>query len=215
MVFYSQYFFFIVILEFRNYFPINLCILYLVNIEWEFFSCVKLAIIVQLHISNLLNSYQMWRLLSKCVSGVKLKIKECIADLVLALLLIDKSIKQSVWVNGLTLHPAVFQNAATPTNHKWQLWNFSWKFLSMSSQKYSWKWCGWGHFPSSYLSKITQTRGPRTLALCLTAAVRMTGNFLQTCIKKSLLQTKSIEIWVNSHIVPHYACINFRSYSTP
>ncbi len=40
------------------------------------------------------------------------------------------------------------------------------------------------------------------------------GNFLQTCIKNSMLQTKSIEIWVNSHTVPHYACINFRSYST-
>ena len=53
-------FFFIVILEFRNYFSINLYILYLVNIEREFFSCIKLAIIVQLHISNLLNSYQIW-----------------------------------------------------------------------------------------------------------------------------------------------------------
>ncbi len=41
------------------------------------------------------------------------------------------------------------------------------------------------------------------------------GNFLQTCIKNSELQTKSIEIWVNFHTVPHYACINFRSYSTP
>ncbi len=42
------------------------------------------------------------------------------------------------------------------------------------------------------------------------------GNFfLLTCIKNSLLQTKSIEMWVNSHTVPHYACINFRSYSTP
>ncbi len=41
------------------------------------------------------------------------------------------------------------------------------------------------------------------------------ANFLQTCIKNSLLQTKSIEIWVNSHTVPLYACINFRSYSTP
>ncbi len=40
------------------------------------------------------------------------------------------------------------------------------------------------------------------------------GKFLQTCIKNSLLQTKSIEIWLNSHTVPHYACINFRSYST-
>ncbi len=30
------------------------------------------------------------------------------------------------------------------------------------------------------------------------------GNFLQTCIKNSLLQTKSIEIWVNSHTVTHY-----------
>ncbi len=41
------------------------------------------------------------------------------------------------------------------------------------------------------------------------------GNFLQTCIKNSLLQTKSVEIWENSHTVPHYACINFKSYSTP
>ena len=41
------------------------------------------------------------------------------------------------------------------------------------------------------------------------------GNFLQIYIKNSLLQTKSIEIWVNSHTVPHYACINLRSYSTP
>ncbi len=42
------------------------------------------------------------------------------------------------------------------------------------------------------------------------------GNFLQTCIKNSLLQTKSIEIWVDSHTVPHYACnINIKSYSTP
>ncbi len=41
------------------------------------------------------------------------------------------------------------------------------------------------------------------------------GNFLQTCIKNSLQQTKSIEIWVNSHTVPHYACIKLRSYSTP
>ncbi len=31
------------------------------------------------------------------------------------------------------------------------------------------------------------------------------GNFLQTCIKNSLLQTKSID----------YACVNFISYSTP
>ncbi len=41
------------------------------------------------------------------------------------------------------------------------------------------------------------------------------GNFLETCIKNSLLQTKSFEVWVNSHTVPHYACINLRSYSTP
>ncbi len=34
------------------------------------------------------------------------------------------------------------------------------------------------------------------------------GNFLQTCIKNSLLQTKSFEIWVNSDTVLHYACIN-------
>ncbi len=32
--------------------------------------------------------------------------------------------------------------------------------------------------------------------------------------QNSLLQTKSIEIWVNCHTVPHYACINFRSYLT-
>ncbi len=62
------------------------------------------------------------------------------------------------------------------------------------------------------------TRGPRTLTLCLTAAVGMTLAIfcrVQTCIKNSLLQTKSIEICVNCHTVPRYACINFRSYSTP
>ena len=38
-------------------------------------------------------------------------------------------------------------------------------------------------------------RGPWALAICLTTAVGMTnGNFLQTCIKNSLLQTKTIEI---------------------
>ena len=41
------------------------------------------------------------------------------------------------------------------------------------------------------------------------------GNFLQTCIKNSLLQTKSLESRVYSHTVPHYARINFRPYSTP
>ncbi len=51
----------------------------------------------------------------------------------------------------------------------------------------------WGKF---------KTRGPRTLVLA-------PWTFLQTCIKNSLLQTKSIEIWVNSHTVPHYACIKF------
>ncbi len=30
------------------------------------------------------------------------------------------------------------------------------------------------------------------------------GNFQQTCIKNSRLQTKSIEIWVNSHTVHMY-----------
>ncbi len=52
-----------------------------------------------------------------------------------------------------------------------------------------------------------KTRGPRTLALCLTAAVGMTLAIfcrVQTGIKNSLLQTKSIEIWVNSHTVPHF-----------
>ncbi len=95
----------------------------------------------------------------------------------------------------------------------------------------------WTNIYCTVYRYILITRGPRTLALCLTAAARMTGNFLQTCIKNSLLQTKSIEIWVNSHIVPHYACYSlqvisadlyqklvsknlyqkkkFRSYSTP
>ncbi len=42
------------------------------------------------------------------------------------------------------------------------------------------------------------------------------GNFLQTCIKNSLLHwLKSTEIWINSPTVPHYACISSRSYSTP
>ncbi len=34
------------------------------------------------------------------------------------------------------------------------------------------------------------------------------GNFLQTCIKNPLLYTKPIEIWANSHKVPHHACSN-------
>ncbi len=46
------------------------------------------------------------------------------------------------------------------------------------------------------------------------------GNFLQTCIKKSLLQTKPIEIGLNitGNVVltlNSQACMNFRSYSTP
>ncbi len=45
-----------------------------------------------------------------------------------------------------------------------------------------------------------ETRGPWTLAFCLTAAVDMTGNFLQTCVKNSLLQTESIEIWTLNKI---------------
>ncbi len=50
--------------------------------------------------------------------------------------------------------------------------------------------------------------------LCLKAAVGMTGNFLQIYIKNSLLQTKSIEIWVNTQyhimhvsILDHYRFI--------
>ncbi len=39
-------------------------------------------------------------------------------------------------------------------------------------------------------------------------------NFLQTCIKNSLLQTKAIEVLV-SHTVHHHGNINFRSFSTP
>ena len=48
--------------------------------------------------------------------------------------------------------------------------------------------------------KTRKTRGPWTLAFCLTAAVGMTlaNHVLQTCIKNSQLRTKSIEIWVKS-----------------
>ncbi len=50
--------------------------------------------------------------------------------------------------------------------------------------------------------------------VCLTTAVGMTsGNFLQTCIETSLLQTKIIEIVGQlSHTVPHHACIKFVSF---
>ncbi len=52
-------------------------------------------------------------------------------------------------------------------------------------------------FFSFPMRKDIVTRGPRTLALCLTAAVGMTlAIFCRVCIKNSLLQTKSIEIWV-------------------
>ncbi len=52
-----------------------------------------------------------------------------------------------------------------------------------------------------------QTRGPRTLALCLTPAVGMTnGNFLQTCIKSSLLYTKQLKFGANSLSHSTLAC---------
>ena len=59
------------------------------------------------------------------------------------------------------------------------------------------------------------TRGPKTLTLLDSCSRDGIGNFLQIYMKNSLLQTKSIEIWVNFHTAPHYACINFRSFSTP
>ncbi len=47
------------------------------------------------------------------------------------------------------------------------------------------------------MSKKIRTRGPRTSGALLNSCSRDgIGNFLQTCLKKSLLQTKSIEIWV-------------------
>ena len=46
----------------------------------------------------------------------------------------------------------------------------------------------------SMLAK-TKIRRPWTLTLCLAIQVDMTnGNFLQTCIKNSLLQAKTVEI---------------------
>ncbi len=45
-----------------------------------------------------------------------------------------------------------------------------------------------------YKNKRKKKRGPWTLTFCFTTAVGMTnGNFLQTCIKNSLQQTKIIE----------------------
>ncbi len=64
--------------------------------------------------------------------------------------------------------------------------------------------------------KFTNKRSKDLDALLDTCSWDDIGNFLQTCIKNSLLQTKSTEIWFSSYtVVPHYACINFRSYSTP
>ncbi len=63
-------------------------------------------------------------------------------------------------------------------------------------------------------AEVTNKRSKDLGALLDSCSWDDNGNFLQTCIKNSLLQTKSNEIWVNSHTVPHYACINFRSYST-
>ena len=50
----------------------------------------------------------------------------------------------------------------------------------------------WSHVNENEKKKQQKkkTRGPRTLELCLIPAVGMTnGNFLQTCIKNSLLNT--------------------------
>ncbi len=61
-------------------------------------------------------------------------------------------------------------------------------------------------------TKKQKTRGPRRLgALLDSCSWDDIGNFQQTRIKNSLLQTKSIEIWANSHTVRHYKCITFRS----
>ncbi len=65
------------------------------------------------------------------------------------------------------------------------------------------------------LGRPRNVRINKSLALCLTAAVGMILAIFCRRIKNSLLQTKSTEIWVNSHTVPHYACINLRSFSTP
>ncbi len=64
---------------------------------------------------------------------------------------------------------------------------------------------------------LIKTRGPRTLALCLTAAAGLTLAIFCRLVSKthSCMQTNSIEIWVNAHTVPDCACINFRSYLTP
>ncbi len=65
------------------------------------------------------------------------------------------------------------------------------------------------------LTKKKKTRGPRTLALCLTAAVRMTlAIFCRLVSKTHLCRLNQLKSGLNSHKVPHCTCINFRSYST-
>ena len=63
---------------------------------------------------------------------------------------------------------------------------------------------------------IIITRGPWTLALCLTAAVGMTlAIFCRLVSKSHCCRLNQVKSRVNSHTVLHYAGINFRPFSTP
>ncbi len=69
-------------------------------------------------------------------------------------------------------------------------------------------------FSSKHVAEIRQeVQGPWRSAWQLQLGWHW--QFSADLYQNSLLQTKSIEIWVNSHTVPHYTCINLRSYSTP
>ncbi len=63
----------------------------------------------------------------------------------------------------------------------------------------------------------SNTRGPRTLALCFTAAVGMTLAIFCRLVSKtrSAAKNKSIELWVYSQTVPPYPCIRVWSKSKP
>ncbi len=81
-----------------------------------------------------------------------------------------------------------------------------------------WK-ASWGKAEAScfiYERNITLTRGPLTLAICLTAAVGMTlAIFCKLVSKTHCCRLNQLKSRVGSHTVPHYACINFRSILTP
>ncbi len=65
-------------------------------------------------------------------------------------------------------------------------------------------------------SKPISKKRSMDLSVCLTAGVEMTLEIFCRLVSKThccrLNQSKSR---VNSDAVPHYACINFRSFSTP